>query len=89
MTEIETRTLEVPGATMTYDIRGDLSAATDGSRALLLIGSPMGAEGFGTLASHFTDRPVVTYDPRGSRAASAPTSARSSTPSSTPMTCTA
>jgi pimeloyl-ACP methyl ester carboxylesterase len=32
---------------------------------LLLIGSPMGAAGFGTLAGHFTDRTVVTYDPRG------------------------
>ncbi|MCY0917394.1 MULTISPECIES: alpha/beta fold hydrolase [unclassified Streptomyces] len=34
-------------------------------RALLLVGSPMGADGFRTLASHFTDRTVVTYDPRG------------------------
>ncbi len=32
---------------------------------LFLIGSPMGAGGFGTLAGHFTDRTVVTYDPRG------------------------
>ena len=32
---------------------------------LFLIGSPMGASGFGTLASHFPDRTVVTYDPRG------------------------
>ena len=32
---------------------------------LLLIGSPMGAGGFGTLAGHFPDRTVVTYDPRG------------------------
>ena len=32
---------------------------------LLLIGSPMGASGFVTLASHFGDRTVVTYDPRG------------------------
>jgi pimeloyl-ACP methyl ester carboxylesterase len=30
-----------------------------------MIGSPMGASGFPTLASHFTDRTVVTYDPRG------------------------
>jgi pimeloyl-ACP methyl ester carboxylesterase len=30
-----------------------------------VIGSPMGADGFGTLAGHFADRPVVTYDPRG------------------------
>ena len=32
---------------------------------LLLIGSPMGAEGFATLAGYFPDRTVVTYDPRG------------------------
>ena len=31
----------------------------------MIIGSPMDATGFGTLAGHFTDRPVVTYDPRG------------------------
>src|SRR5919202_6998 len=30
-----------------------------------MIGSPMGAAGFGTLAGHFTDRTVITYDPRG------------------------
>ena len=30
-----------------------------------MIGSPMGAGGFGTLAGHFTDRTVATYDPRG------------------------
>jgi pimeloyl-ACP methyl ester carboxylesterase len=29
-----------------------------------MIGSPMGAAGFGSLAGHFTDRTVVTYDPR-------------------------
>lgn len=56
-----THTLDVPGVTLTYDVRGDL-----GNRPLLLmIGSPMGASGFPTLASHFTDRTVVTYDPRG------------------------
>ena len=36
-----------------------------GTPVLLIIGSPMGASGFVTLASHFTDRTVVTYDPRG------------------------
>ena len=30
-----------------------------------MIGQPMAADGFGTLASHFPDRTVVTYDPRG------------------------
>jgi pimeloyl-ACP methyl ester carboxylesterase len=56
-------TIDVPGARLTYDVRGDLS---DRDRpVLLLIGSPMGASGFPTLASYFTDRTVVTYDPRG------------------------
>jgi pimeloyl-ACP methyl ester carboxylesterase len=58
-----TRTLDVPGATLTYDVRGSL--AERDQPVLLLIGSPMGASGFPTLASHFTDRTVVTYDPRG------------------------
>jgi pimeloyl-ACP methyl ester carboxylesterase len=63
MTEPTTRTLDAPGATITYDIH---PAQTDiGAPVLLIIGSPMGASGFGTLASHFTDRTVVTYDPRG------------------------
>ncbi|WP_432943000.1 alpha/beta fold hydrolase [Kribbella sp. CA-253562] len=56
-------TLDVPGAVLTYDVRGDLADRTQ--PVLLLIGSPMGASGFPTLASHFTDRTVVTYDPRG------------------------
>jgi pimeloyl-ACP methyl ester carboxylesterase len=30
-----------------------------------MIGQPMTATGFGTLASHFPERTVVTYDPRG------------------------
>jgi pimeloyl-ACP methyl ester carboxylesterase len=63
MTEPTTRTLDAPGATITYDIR-PAQADTD-DPVLLLIGSPMGASGFGTLASHFPDRTVVTYDPRG------------------------
>jgi len=62
MTEPTTHTLDVPGAVLTYDVR-----ANDSSTApvLLLIGSPMGATGFGTLAGHFPERTVVTYDPRG------------------------
>ena len=62
MTEPTTYTLDVPAALLTYDVRRN-----DSSKApiLVLIGSPMGASGFGTLASHFTDRSVVTYDPRG------------------------
>lgn len=65
MTEPSTHTLEVPGATVTYDVRGDLTATDPERPPLFLAGSPMGAAGFTTLASHFTDRPVVTYDPRG------------------------
>jgi pimeloyl-ACP methyl ester carboxylesterase len=63
MGNLQTRTLAVPGAVLTYDVR---TAASPVEPALLLIGSPMGAAGFGTLAGHFTDRTVVTYDPRGS-----------------------
>jgi pimeloyl-ACP methyl ester carboxylesterase len=62
MTEPTTRTLDVPGAVLTYDVRPGTS---DADPVLLLIGWPMGAGGFGTLASHFPDRTVVTYDPRG------------------------
>ena len=59
--EATTHTLDVPGAVLTYDVRRADSPAP----VLLIIGSPMGAGGFGTLAGHFTDRTVVTYDPRG------------------------
>lgn len=62
MTEAKTHTLDAPGAVITYDVR-TADAATD--PVLLLIGSPMDAGGFTTLAGHFTDRTVVTYDPRG------------------------
>jgi pimeloyl-ACP methyl ester carboxylesterase len=57
-----TETLEVPGATLTYDIRRN-GASTE--PPLVLIGSPMGAGGFVSLAGHFADRTIVTYDPRG------------------------
>jgi pimeloyl-ACP methyl ester carboxylesterase len=56
-----TRTLEAPGATLTYDVR----SGSGGEIPLFLIGSPMGAAGFGSLASHFPDRTIITYDPRG------------------------
>ena len=61
LTEPTTRTLDAPGAVLTYDIR----RAESSDPVLLLIGSPMGAGGFATLAGHFPDRTVVTYDPRG------------------------
>ena len=62
MTEPKTDTLRVPGAVLHYDVR---SADSSDHPVLLIIGSPMGADGFVTLAAHFTDRTVVTYDPRG------------------------
>jgi pimeloyl-ACP methyl ester carboxylesterase len=57
-----TRTLEAPGATLTYDVRNGTS--TD-EPPLFLLGSPMGAAGFATLSSHFPERTIITYDPRG------------------------
>jgi pimeloyl-ACP methyl ester carboxylesterase len=62
MTGSAKRTLDVPGAVLTYDVR---TGPPGSGPVLLLIGSPMGASGFVTLAGHFTDRTVVTYDPRG------------------------
>lgn len=61
--ETVTRTLAAPGATITYDVR---EVAGNQERPLMMIGSPMGAAGFGTLTGHFTDRTVIAYDPRGS-----------------------
>ena len=63
LTEEATHTLNVPGTTLTYDVR---PGGSPDATPLFLIGSPMAAAGFGTLAGHFTDRTVVTYDPRGS-----------------------
>jgi pimeloyl-ACP methyl ester carboxylesterase len=60
--EPTTRSFDAPGATITYDVREN-DAATH--PPLVIIGSPMGASGFVTLAGHFADRTVVTYDPRG------------------------
>jgi pimeloyl-ACP methyl ester carboxylesterase len=62
MTEPTTHTLDVPGVALTYDVRRNDSSTAP---ILFMIGSPMGSGGFVTLASHFTDRTVVTYDPRG------------------------
>jgi pimeloyl-ACP methyl ester carboxylesterase len=63
MTEPNTQTLDLPGATLTYDVR---EAGSESSEpVVLMIGSPMDASGFTMLAGHFQDRTVVTYDPRG------------------------
>src|SRR5689334_4759142 len=67
MTEPKTDTLSAPGVVLHYDVRSaeTQSAGASTEPILLIIGSPMGADGFVTLAGHFTDRTVVTYDPRG------------------------
>ena len=74
------------GAVLRYDVREGGSADEP---PLLMIGSPMGATSF-ALASHFPDRTVVTYDPRGvERSERGATRAPPRPPSSTPTTCTA
>ena len=61
---MNTRTLETAQADIVYDVEGPLPTA-DGRPPLFMIGQPMEANGFYALASHFPDRTVVTYDPRG------------------------
>jgi pimeloyl-ACP methyl ester carboxylesterase len=56
--------LKTAEADIAYDVHGPLPTA-DGRPPLFMIGQPMTASGFGTLASQFPDRTVVTYDPRG------------------------
>jgi pimeloyl-ACP methyl ester carboxylesterase len=62
MTQPTTQTLDAPGASLAWDVRPNPDTAEP---PLFLIGSPMGAGGFATLAGHFADRTVLTYDPRG------------------------
>ena len=56
---IATRSVDVPGALLHYEIRGD-------GPLLLVIGSPMASAEFAPLADALaSDHTVVTYDPRG------------------------
>jgi pimeloyl-ACP methyl ester carboxylesterase len=59
-----THRLETAEAGIAYDLHGPLPTAGR-LPPLFMIGQPMDAGGFATLASHFPDRTVVTYDPRG------------------------
>jgi pimeloyl-ACP methyl ester carboxylesterase len=59
-----THTLETAEVDIAYDVWGPLPT-DDGRPPLFMIGQPMDASGFATLASLFPDRTVVTYDPRG------------------------
>jgi pimeloyl-ACP methyl ester carboxylesterase len=77
-TEPKTDTLEVPGAILRYDTRE--AEAETSAPVLLMIGSPMDASGFTTLAKHFRDRTVVTYDPRGVSRSERTDGAKESTP---------
>ncbi|MEV7413293.1 alpha/beta fold hydrolase [Streptomyces althioticus] len=61
---MQTHTLETAGVNLVYDVRGPLPPR-DGRPPLLMIGQPMDATGFATLAARFPERTVVTYDPRG------------------------
>ena len=59
----QTRTLETPDVDLVYEVRPPVRDA--GHPLLLMAGHPMDARGFDTLASYFSDRTVVSYDPRG------------------------
>ncbi|WP_433462229.1 alpha/beta fold hydrolase [Spirillospora sp. CA-128828] len=59
-----TQTLQTPEVGLVYDVHGPLPTA-DGRSPLVMIGQPMDASGFRTLASYFPERTVVAYDPRG------------------------
>src|SRR4051794_31624035 len=59
-----THILETAGGDIAYDVEGPLPTA-DGRPPLLMIGPPLDASGLRALRSHFPDRTVVTYDPRG------------------------
>lgn len=56
---VTSHTLDVPGASLHYDVRGS-------GPLLMMIGAPMDGSGFAGLAPLFArDHTVVTYDPRG------------------------
>jgi pimeloyl-ACP methyl ester carboxylesterase len=74
---MKTHTLDAPGAVLHYDVRSNEASHHP---VLLIVGSPMGASGFATLAGHFTDRTVVTYDPRGADRSKRTDGAAESTP---------
>src|SRR6476619_6779214 len=62
MGEPITRTVDAPGAVLTYDVhRPDTPSE---HLPLFVLGSPMAASGFAQLVAHLDDRTVITYDPR-------------------------
>lgn len=70
----DVRALDVPGARLTYEVRGT-------GPLLLLMGSPMGAAYFADVADALADgRTVVTHDPRGIARSTVDDAAQDSTP---------
>lgn len=60
MSTVSTHSLDVPGASIYYELRGS-------GPLLAVLGAPMGAAGFARLADLLAaDFTVLTYDPRGS-----------------------
>lgn len=57
--------LETTGATIAYDVYPASEQPANPHTDLFMIGQPMLAADFRTLASYFKDRTVITYDPRG------------------------
>jgi pimeloyl-ACP methyl ester carboxylesterase len=57
-------TVERTGATIVYDVRPPVTDAVD-LPPLVLVGHPMTAEGFRSLAASLPERTIVTLDPRG------------------------
>src|SRR3977135_3758499 len=57
-----THKLETTKADIVYDVHGPLPTG-DGHPPLFMIGQPMDASGFSTLASHFPDRTEFTFVP--------------------------
>lgn len=52
------------GAELVYDVHPPVHDASE-APPLMMIGQPMDASGFRAQLEHFTDRTVITYDPRG------------------------
>jgi len=76
-TAATSHTLDVEGAVLHYDVQDSGGGA---GPALFIIGSPMDAQWFGPLASRFSDRTVITYDPRGAARSTRSDPAPESTP---------
>lgn len=71
---INTRSLDVPGARLHYEVRG-------AGPLLFVIGSPMGSADFAGFADALaSDRTVVTYDPRGLAGSTIENPAQDATP---------